>query len=172
MLNQFINVFWTIVSFTIVGQYWGGYYAEKGSLWTLYIIIVISISVYTISAKWLLVLTLSNNPRTYERIGVKWVLLFVQNGTLVNRMKRMFGSKPGTITTRKGARAYLKTVDMQERFHYCCLVLFGLSAVSALFTGKNGLAIFITFWNIIYNVYPILLQQYNRLRIQRIMSRV
>ncbi|WP_369799789.1 hypothetical protein [Pedobacter sp. BMA] len=40
---------------------------------------------------------------------------------------------------------------------------------SAFLTGKPGMAMSILLCNIIYNVYPILLQQYNKTRINQLL---
>jgi hypothetical protein len=170
MLNQLINVFWTVVSFTAVGYYWGLYFAEKRAPLTLVVIVILSILFYLTPRKWLSLLTLSNNRRIYERIGVRLILWFVQNGTFVNRIQRKFGKQRGMISSRKNALAYLSTIDMQERYHYCCLVFFALSSVSALVTGRTEEAFYISLSNIVYNIYPILLQQYSRLRIEMLLS--
>lgn len=172
MLNQLINVIWTAASFTVVGFYWGLYIAEKRSLSTLYAIIVLSVFSYMIPRKWISALTLSDNRKIYERIGVKFMLWFVQNGTFVNLVKRKSGTQRGIIKGRKSARAYLATIAMQERYHYSCFVFFMLSTLAALVNGKVRIAFFILFWNILYNVYPILLQQYNRLRISLLLSKI
>ncbi|MEO6283145.1 MAG: hypothetical protein ABIN80_23720 [Dyadobacter sp.] len=170
MLNQLINVFWTLASFMAVGSYWGVHFAEKRSPSVLGAIIVVSVLCYMTPRRWLSALTLSENRRTYERIGVKFMLWFVQNGTFVNRIQRKFSKEKAIITSRKKASTYLSTIDMQERYHYCCFVFFILSAISALLIGKTESAFFIMLWNILYNVYPILLQQYNRLRINSVLS--
>jgi hypothetical protein len=170
MINQLINVFWTIVSFAVAGFYWGLHFAEQRPAMILWWILVLSILGYMTPRKWLLALTLSDNRKTYERIGVTFILWFVQNGTWVNRLQRKSGKHKALIHNRKSARSYLGTIDMQERYHYSCFVFFTLSACVALLTGKTAMAFLITLSNIIYNVYPILLQQYNRLRIGLILS--
>jgi hypothetical protein len=172
MLNQLINIIWTVASFSLIGVYWGRYYAENGSLSTLYTIIVLSMLSYILPKSWLSALTLSDNRKVYERIGVKFILWFVQNGRFVNLVKRKSGTQLGLITSRKSARTYLSTIAMQERYHYSCLVFFMLSALSASLSGKMGIAFGILFWNILYNVFPILLQQYNRLRIKTLLSEI
>ncbi|ETZ22356.1 hypothetical protein [Pedobacter sp. V48] len=169
MLNQIINLFWTILSFTTVGVYWGQYFAEKRSPLILIVSVVISVLIYVIPNQWLRKLAISNDKKMYERIGVKLLLYVVQNGTLVNRIQRKYYKKPGIIRNRKQAQDYLKTILMQEKFHYCCFTLFLLSAVSAFSTQKPGIGLLIMLCNILYNVYPILLQQYNRLRIQKLL---
>ncbi|MCE7059770.1 hypothetical protein [Dyadobacter sp. CY343] len=171
MLNQLINVFWTIASFAAVGYYWGLYFAERKSPYILIVFVALSILGSMLPRKWLSALTLSNDRRTYERLGVTFILRFVQNGTFVKRIEAKFGRKVSIVNNQKKALAYLGTINVQERYHYCCLVFFILSSISALFTGKIALALLITLSNIIYNIYPILLQQYNRLRIHSMLSR-
>ena len=171
MLNQLINLFWTIVSFAVFGVYWGRYFAEQKSPWMLILFIVISLSMWVIPGKWLSRLAISKNKRDYERVGIKFLLFFVQNGTLVNRIKSKYSNKSGLIHTRKQAQNYLKTVAMQERYHYCCFVLFLLTTLCAFSTGNAGMALLIMLFNTLYNIYPILLQQYNRLRIDTLLRR-
>ena len=171
MVNQLINIFWTVDSFIVVGSYWGEYIAEKELVWPIYICIVVSILGFLVPNRWLSTFTLSTNPQTYERIGVKVVLWFVQNGKLVNRIERAYGRRARKVTRLKTIKVFLKTTTIAERYHFSCLIFFGLSTVSALSNGKIRFALYIMFWNIIYNVYPILLQQYIRLRINIIMSR-
>jgi len=171
MVNQLINVFWTVVSFIVVGSYWGEYIEEEPAMWPLYICIVMSILGFSVPKRWLSTFTLSSNPHTYERIGIKIMLWFVQNGKLVNRIERACGRKAGKVTKLKNIDVFLKTTTISEKYHFSCLIFFGLSTLSALSTGKIRFALYIMFWNIIYNVYPILLQQYVRLRINLIASR-
>lgn len=169
MLNQIINLFWTVLSFAIFGIYWGGYLAEQRSPLLLAVFVVFSIMTYAIPARWIDKFAVSKNKTTYERIGVKLLLYFVQNGTLVNHIQKRQRKRPGLIHNRTQAENYLKTIRMQERFHYCCFILFILSTGSAFLTEKPGMALMILLCNITYNVYPILLQQYNKIRINRLL---
>ena len=171
MLNQIINLFWTMVAFATFGIYWGHYFAEKRSPLTFTIFITVSILTCAIPSTWLSAMTINKYRKTYERIGVKLLLFFVQNGTLVNRIQRKHSKKNGLIHNRTQAQNYLKTIAMQERFHYGCLALFFLTTISAFTTEKPGMALLIMLSNILYNIYPILLQQYNRLRIEILLRR-
>jgi hypothetical protein len=170
MLNQLINVFWTIISFSVVGWYWGEYFAEDRVEWLLYVFIAASVLAFNIPVKLISVLNLSTNPRTYELIGVRAMRWLVQDGMLVHRVNQRLGKNQKVIPNRKAARRYLNKIVVQERYHYSCFVFFSLSSVSAILTGKIGLALLMAISNIIYNVYPILLQQYNRLRIRKLLS--
>lgn len=170
MLNQLINLFWTIVSFSVVGWYWGAFFAEKREEWPLYVIVVVSVFAFNIPARLVSTLIISENPRTYELMGIRVIRWFVQDGMLVNRVHRHWGKNRRVITNRANARQYLSKIAIQERYHYSCFVFFTLSALSAVSTGKIQMALLILMANIIYNVYPILLQQYNRLRIRKLLT--
>jgi hypothetical protein len=164
MLNQIINLFWTIACFIPIGWYWGLYLAEKRSHWILIMVIILSMLVYLLPAKWLDILTLSKQRKTYEKLGLKSFRYFVQNGTLVNRLKSK-QKRYGIIHNREHAIGYLQAIAMQERFHYCCLILFTLTTICAFMTNRPLLGTVVLLSNILYNIFPILLQQYNRLRI-------
>lgn len=162
-------MFWTMVCFAPVGFYWALYFAEKRPAWLLFTSIGISLLISMLPARWLSALTISKDRKFYERIGVTFIRWFVQNGKLVNWVKGKYLLNSGLIHNRKEALNYLGTIAMQERFHYSCFLLFLLSTIDALCIGKTGMALLILLCNILYNVYPILLQQYNKLRINLIL---
>lgn len=170
MLNQLINVFWTVLSFSMVGWYWGEVFAEKQGEWLLYGTLGVSLLAFNIPARLISALNITKNPRTYELMGIRVIRWFVQDGMLVSRVHRHWGKKYKVISNQSNARQYLSKIAMQERYHYGCFAFFTLSALSAVATGKIQMALLISMANIIYNVYPILLQQYNRLRIQKLIS--
>jgi hypothetical protein len=113
-------------------------------------------------------LQLSNSPRFYEALGIKLIRKFVQNGEYVNRLIRK--SKPDykVVKDKQQAAQYLNTIAMYNRFHFLCLVFFMLTFAHAIISAKYLLALLIFMANLIYNVCPILLQQYNRARLLRI----
>jgi hypothetical protein len=84
-MNQLVNFFWTILCFIPVICFW-----LNADLSVLYIFIAISILSLLLPAR---LLQLSNRPRFYERLGIKLVRKFVQNGEYINLLVRKF--KPG-----------------------------------------------------------------------------
>jgi hypothetical protein len=107
----------------------------------------------------------------YERLGARFVQKFVQDGTYINRVMRKNNGVHKVINNRTNASKYLRTIAMYERFHFLCFVFFFLTFINSLFTDQYGPAAFIMVTNIIYNIYPILLQQYNKLRILRLLAK-
>ncbi len=113
-------------------------------------------------------LMLGSTRKFYEKWGVKYILKFVQNGSLV----KMLSNKRSyvVINGKSQARQYLKTILMYERYHWICLLFFMLTAIDSFLYSYFELAGVITAANVIYNLCPILLQQYNKLRISKIVK--
>jgi hypothetical protein len=110
-------------------------------------------------------LTLSSNRRFYERIGVKQVRRFVQNGDLVKSVSTK--QKLQIVNNLSQALEYRKTIAMYERFHWICFTFFLLTAILCFAEGRIETALIITIANLLYNVSSILLQQYNKIRIRK-----
>ena len=165
LLNQLINLFWTIISFTSVLWFW----VTTGIDLYFYLILGAAIATGMLPMSIFNLFTLSSNKKTYERLGVRHIRKFVQNGDAVK-----------TYTTRKNlqissplhAQRYLETIAMYERYHWACFVFFILTAILCFCKTqwKIGLAIVIA--NTFYNLGSICLQQYNKIRIRKMMERI
>lgn len=153
MLNQTLNVVWTIIGFFPVCYFW----FLHGVDWPFYVLVLFSIASCFLPETIYRKLTISKNQRVYKRLGVKFIRRFAQDGDF----------QGGRAT---GVKAYLSKIQMFERYHFCCLIFFQVSSVYACYFEQYTLAFAIFFCNIIYNVYPILLQQYNRIRILKFLK--
>src|SRR5215831_10992252 len=76
-LNQFINFFWTILSFAPIVWFW----IREGINIYFYFFVAVSLIIAVLP---LGLFTLSSGRRIYERLGVKQIRKFVQNGAIVN----------------------------------------------------------------------------------------
>jgi hypothetical protein len=159
-MNQAVNLFWTILCFTPVVAVWVSQYSV---LWFFFLITSVLSQLFPSA-----LLQLSREPKFYERMGVKFIRKFVQNGQYVSRYLRKGNPGYRVVTNKASALQYQNTVLMYERFHLICFLFFLMTAVYAVIKSQIELAIIVTVANIIYNVYPILLQQYNRARLQRV----
>jgi hypothetical protein len=148
-MNQAVNFFWTILCFIPVIAYW---FAANSLLWCFIFIGISVVSQFLPVSQ----MQLSRNPRFYENFGVKFVRKFVQNYRI--------------IKSKANAVQYMKTIMMYERYHFICFVFLSLTAIYALITSHYTLSVLILIANIIYNIYPILLQQYNRARVSKLMK--
>jgi hypothetical protein len=159
-MNQAVNFFWTILCFIPVIGFW-----LTADMFTCYIFIGISIASLLLPAK---LLQLSNQPKFYEKLGIKLIRKFVQNGEYINAFLKKRNPQYKTIHGKAGATSYMNTVIMYERYHFLCFVFFLLTGMFAIISARYTVAAFIFLANIIYNICPILLQQYNVVRIQKI----
>lgn len=160
-MNQAVNFFWTIFCFIPVIAFWA---ATDTMLWCYLFLGISAISLF-IPAR---LLQLSKQPRFYEQLGVKIIRKVVQNGDWVNRFTRKAKPANRLISNKASAVKYMQTVMMYERYHFLSLVFFMLTAGYALTLGNYAMAAVILVANLIYNVCPILLQQYNRARLIRL----
>lgn len=158
MLNQLINVFWTFFAFMPVVWYW---YFNQDLPWLIFFV-ALSVASGFLPGKWYRRLQVSRDRRFYERAGIRFVRELVQDGGFSNRIS---GKKHFKVQERNKGVNYLKTIEMYERFHIECLLFFLLTSVHAFFNGLYVFSFIMLLANIIYNVCPILLQQYNRLRL-------
>lgn len=151
-MGQLINAFWTFLCFLPVTALWLRY-ASQNQLW---IITGLSLAALTIPSRWL---QLSKNPVFYQQLGVRFIRKFVQNGDSYKRKK--------IIHDAASAIRYRSTIRMYERFHFFCLLFFFMSTIVALIYIQYLTAALLVVANIIYNVCPLLLQQYNYARLKR-----
>jgi hypothetical protein len=159
-MNQAINFFWTIICFIPVIAFW----MTADTFW-LYIFIGISVVSLLLPAK---LLQLSRNPKFYEILGVKFIRKLVQNGEYANRLIKRKNPHYKLIKDRAHATHYMRTIIMYERYHFLCFIFFMLTAVYALINQHYIFSTLILIANIIYNVCPILLQQYNWARVLKL----
>jgi hypothetical protein len=159
-MNQAINFFWTIICFIPVIAFW----MDADTFW-LYIFIGVSVVSLLLPAK---LLQLSNDPKFYEGLGVKFIRKLVQGGDYANKLIRRKDPQYKLIKNKASVAQYMRTIIMYERYHFLCFIFFLLTAAYALIHLHYGFFMLIILANIIYNVCPILLQQYNRARVLKL----
>lgn len=162
LFNQLINFFWTILGFTPVLWFW----IKEGINLYFYLFAVAALITGILPEKLLNLLMLSSRRNFYERLGVKHIRKFVQNGDAVQAVTNKQGRLIINGVTQ--AKKYLKTIAMYERFHWACFTFFLLTAILCFFYGYLILGLAITAANVLYNLCSILLQQYNKARIKKI----
>ena len=128
----------------------------------------VSLLPYAWPVTWLQRLQLSSNVAAYRRLRVPALNQFTQNGALINRLVRQRYPNYCYQPTRAALLKLHRTTYQQERFHWAALIFFLLASGYALAQGRVGWAAGLTGLNVGYNLYPIWLQQYLRLRLRRL----
>ena len=139
-------------------------YVAQPWLWGF---LAVSLSSYAWPAAWLRRLQLATSVQVYRRLGVPALGYFTQQGGLVNSLlRRRYPGYRGLVGRRAVARL-LSTTYQQERFHWAGLVFFLLISFYVGARGQLGWALALLLLNVGYNLYPIWLQQYLRVRLGR-----
>jgi hypothetical protein len=107
----------------------------------------------------------------YEQVGVRSFKKFMLHGDYYRRHLRRIEPAHARINSRRGAQNFLSQTIWSEKAHLMALVI-GLAAILyALKLGLNRFAGVFFVSNILFNIYPIMLQRYTRARISRLLER-
>lgn len=159
--NALPSVLWSVLAWgpVVVFSYW-----YVGRLW-LYGFIAVGLLAYAWPAAWLRRLQLSRRVVVYRRVGVPLVGRFTQQGALINALLRRRYPGYRALPGRAALPRLLSTTYQQERFHWAALILLLLLGACAVVGHRPGWALSLMLINLGYNLYPIWLQQYVRLRL-------
>jgi glycosyl-4,4'-diaponeurosporenoate acyltransferase len=116
---------------------------------------------------------LSRKAVFYKRIGVKYVNKFAQNGALLNQYLRNRHPQFKTISANKSSirKQYFQTYFF-EKFHFSLFIFFFLITACAVTKSYFLWAFILSVCNLLYNVYPNLLQQYIRVKLSAVVKRL
>lgn len=154
--NLIVNVFWTTVCCVPLVCVWYLYYQPT----TLYVSVAVSLLAAFIPVKYFNQLQVSRSRRFYESLSIRSLQSLTQDGRLVSTLAKMKNQH-----TRVAHKNYKSKIAMYESFHMSCLIFFLISFVYAIYQQAFFLSLLIFISNIIYNVIPILIQQYNKVRL-------
>jgi hypothetical protein len=108
--------------------------------------------------------------RFYERLGIRWFKRFATKGDYWNKRRRH--SDPGfrNVKDFNSAIEWEARTRFNELVHLCSLVVGMVIMVWLYFQNKYTWLVAIFFVVLIWDIFPIMLQRYNRARIWRIKS--
>jgi hypothetical protein len=158
--NALPSVLWSGLGLGPVGVFCYQHMARPW-LWGL---LAASMLVYALPRAWFRHWQLAGAVGRYQQLGVPVVLHLAQHGTLINRLIRRRYPRYRHLPTRRALRGLVAGSYHMERFHAALLVFFGAASLYALARGYPAWALLILLTNVGYNLYPIWLQQYLRLR--------
>jgi hypothetical protein len=162
--NAVPNVLWSVLSLMPLVVFC---YQHVARPW-LYGFVALSLLAYAWPTAWLRHLQLSNKPAVYRQLRVPVLNHFTQHGTLVNRLLRHRYPQYRYLPPRTNLAKVVRTTYHMERFHWVMLVYFLLTTGYAVVLGHWGWTGVLTLLNAGYNLYPIWLQQYLRLRLRQL----
>ena len=161
-INQSINLFYTIMAFLPVVLFWADHYATI----FLTIALVLAISIFFVPIDLYRFFQLSKSRIFYKNIGIEKFQKFTQQGEYAQQLIRYFDGNESFIYKRQRIKKLQNQIRIFESFHWACLIFFLLTCGNAIIKKEYIIATFILLSNIVYNVIPILIQQYNKTRIK------
>ncbi|TGE09478.1 glycosyl-4,4'-diaponeurosporenoate acyltransferase CrtO family protein [Hymenobacter fodinae] len=158
--NAVPSVFWSVLHLGPLTVFCYQYLARP---W-LYGILGVSLLAYALPRAWFRHWQLSSRRTIYRRMGVPLIGQFTQYGSLVNKLIRRRYPQYRRARNRQTVAGLVSSSYHMERFHVAALLFFLLCSLAAGAQGRWGWAVGLATLNISYNLYPIWLQQYLRLR--------
>ncbi|OUJ76098.1 glycosyl-4,4'-diaponeurosporenoate acyltransferase CrtO family protein [Hymenobacter crusticola] len=163
LYNAVPNVLWSALSLVPLCLFC---YQHVERPW-LYGFLVVSLLGYALPVSRFRHFQLSPRAATYQRLGVPALNRFTQHGDIINELIRRKYPQYRHVRTRAALASFARATYYQEQFHLVMFVFFLLVSGYALVHGYLGWAALLVFLNILYNVYPMWLQQYLRIRLAR-----
>jgi len=165
--NQSVNMFWSVVNLFPLSWFCYRWMEPK---W-LYFFIAISLLSGFLPASFYYAMQLGKTTSVYKKIGIRFIKKFTQDGDFVNRLIRSKFPEYRLVDSKSSVKRQFKKAFLNERFHFIMLSFFLLTTFYALVHGYIWWVVILTVTNIIYNIYPIFLQQYLRIRLMELMKR-
>jgi len=110
---------------------------------------------------------ISKSARLYKKMGVGFINRYAQNGAIINDLiKKQFPQFKVVAFKRQSTKQLIQQTYIFEKFHFILFVFFSLVTVYAMVKQYFLWAFVIALTNIIYNIYPNLLQQYIRVKLK------
>ena len=166
LYNMIPNLLWSLINLLPIGWFCYSFLPHK----LLYVFLGISFTAYLLPKSFYNTIQVKNLS-VLKKTGVTLAQRYAQNGTIINRIirKKIPGYK--TVYDKRTMEAQYKKTYEFEKFHFLALLFFLLTTVFAFITSYYLWSLMLIVTNIIYNVYPILLQHYTRLRITSLLKR-
>ncbi len=166
--NQITNIFWSVLNFTAIGYFW---FMAIDLKW-LFILLAISLLAGFLPKAFFDTMQLSQTTSLYEKIGIRTVKKFTQDGDFVNRLIRRKFPQYRIFDPNVSMQRHLNKAYAIEKIHFLMFLFFLLTSIYALTKGEVWWAVMITINNLVFNLYPNFLQQYNRLRLRHLMKNI
>ncbi|MBK7895077.1 MAG: hypothetical protein IPJ90_09390 [Anaerolineaceae bacterium] len=110
---------------------------------------------------------LFKDSKTYEKIGILWFQRFLKVTPLGSFNGNIHFTQKRDLATLRAIREQMATAEMSHWVGF--IVMLGLTVLAWFYRGAVVGLVYVAF-NVLGNVYPSLLQQYNKRRLNRVIS--
>jgi len=160
--NMIPNVIWSILNLTPISIYCFTLLDNK----TFYIFLAISFIPIFFKNSFIDKLQIGKTVKFYKILSVHLVNEVAQNGLIVNNLiKRKFADHKVVTNEKSSIAGLIRQTYIFEKFHLLLFLFFSLTMTYAFVHGHSAWACIILLTNVLYNIYPTLLQQYIRLKL-------
>jgi len=168
MYNMIPNLLWTAIFLIPITMFCYSFVTPK----TIYTLLAISFIPVFFPNSFFDKIQLSRNARWYTKIGVKHINTFAQSGSLINKIVRKKYANFKAISKAKASikKQYLQTYVF-EKFHFSLFLFFTSMIIYAATQGHIYWMAILIISNLLYNIYPNLLQQYIRIKLKSAIHR-
>lgn len=161
--NIIPSLFWSILCLTPISIFC---YTHM-SLSLLYLFLVTALSAFLLPKTFFDRIQLSKSTSFYKKTGIKFVNKFTQNGEWINALIRKKLPQYKMISSeRLSIKKLINQTYLFEKFHFSLFVFFTLTAIYAFIQNQFDWVAILSILNVIFNVYPNLLQQYIRIKLR------
>jgi hypothetical protein len=162
LYNMVANLLWTILSLLPVTIFC----YSRLTINFLFLFVGISILPVFLSNAIIDKMQVAKRAASYKKLGVGVVQQLSQNGQIIKSIiRRRYPAYQVLRRDQKSIKALLLQTYVFEKFHLALFVFFCLISYYAFSKGlANWSAVFFLL-NVLYNVYPILLQQFIRVKL-------
>lgn len=158
--NMIPNIIWSVICLSPIFIFCYSRMNMKVFYWFL----IISLLTLLLPKSFFNLLQIGKTISFYKKTGVTFINKFTQNGDIINKIIRK-DYPQYRVVSKRNATSIISQSYMFEKFHFMLFSFFILTAVYAIIQKSFGWAVILIITNFIYNIYPLLLQQYIRLRI-------
>jgi hypothetical protein len=146
------------------------YFRGEGKIYWMIVFIGISYLVSRLPRAFYDKFQISGDTKIYKSLWVDKFKRFSTNGDFINRRIRKSYPNHRNVINLQTVNDKLNETYTIEKSHTVLLVFCLLTNVYALLTNSIGTASILFIGNILFNYYPNLLQQYNRIRYMRVVN--
>ena len=167
IFNMIPNLLWTAFFLTPITIFCYSFIPQK----TIYILLGVALIPIFFPNSFFDSIQLSKQSHFYRRIGVKYINTLAQSGDILNKfLKKKYPNFKVVSRNRTSIKKLYYQTYFFEKFHFSLFLFFTAVTIFAGIQGHFYWTLILTISNLLYNIYPNLLQQYVRVKLRSAMG--
>ncbi|UKT64478.1 hypothetical protein [Pedobacter mucosus] len=167
LYNVVPNLVWSIINLTPISIYCYNHLDQK----IFYIFLGTSFIPIFFKNVFLDSFKIGKTTAVYKKLGVHFINKFAQNGQIINALvKKKYPNHKIIAIQKLSISKLINQTYIFEKFHLILFLFYSFTMVEAIINSRLTWALIIVLTNIVYNIYPNLLQQYIRIKLTKFKS--